>query len=205
MEYQSGARKKLNHVKNLKSKQSCQTPFKKTTVLYICLFSKQNNGNLIVISLILEWFKCMVQPWTTLKLRIFKTTYIRFKITPSFVQKRRVSVLSQDSRGTQRTNVMWIRSSRVVIERLTANANVATSLVYNSNTYFYVYSEQKQAVGAWLYGRGRIPVETAKEWGGGREGRGGSAIWVFNWAAHCSTTGKPTRSFATERVSLDSV
>ncbi len=37
--------------------------------------------------------------------------------------------------------------------------------------------------------------------------------WVMNWMearasfgkTHCSTTGKPTRSFATERVSLDSV
>ncbi len=27
--------------------------------------------------------------------------------------------------------------------------------------------------------------------------------WIF--FIHCSTTGKPTRSFATERVSLDSV
>ncbi len=26
-----------------------------------------------------------------------------------------------------------------------------------------------------------------------------------NWIGICSTTGKPTRSFATERVSLDSV
>jgi hypothetical protein len=28
---------------------------------------------------------------------------------------------------------------------------------------------------------------------------------LLNWMDYCSTTGKPTRSFATERVSLDSV
>ena len=39
---------------------------------------------------------------------------------------------------------------------------------------------------------------------------GFNCIWTAYWTAlmnkqTCSTTGKPTRSFATERVSLDSV
>ncbi len=46
--------RKLNHVKNLKSKLSCQTPFKKTIRANIL---RRTTEIYIVISLILKWFK----------------------------------------------------------------------------------------------------------------------------------------------------